>query len=332
MNKKYYIEYLLHTPFNYTCTNLADHSEKISHDRVNRFLCEEKFTPSQLWDLVKPHLQDHADSVIIADDSVQDKRYSKFIELVKKQYSGNEHGTLGGINLVNFVHSSGNDGDFFPIDYRIYHPDTDGKTKNDHFREMLMALVKHKHLQTRTILFDSWYASVENLKLIHRQDWLFFTTLKNNRLVSLSRETGYQSLASLDFTDSEWIQGIPVKLKKMPFYVKLFKLVSPNGNIEWVITNDLSTSVNAFVAELRNDNRWQVEEFHRAFKQLTGAEKCQCRKARAQRNHLACCYAAWLSLKLQAKKVGKSLYQIRQDIFAQFLKNSLKNPHFEVCV
>ena len=35
--------------------------------------------------------------------------------------------------------------------------------------------------------------------------------------------------------------------------------------------------------------RWQVEEFHRSFKQLTGSEKCQCRKARSQRNHLACC-------------------------------------------
>ncbi len=58
-------------------------------------------------DLVHSHLKDGADSVIIADDSVQDKRHSKFIELVKKQYSGNEHGRVGGINLVNFGHYSG---------------------------------------------------------------------------------------------------------------------------------------------------------------------------------------------------------------------------------
>ena len=36
--------------------------------------------------------------------------------------------------------------------------------------------------------------------------------------------------------------------------------------------------------------RWQVEEFPRRFKQLTGAEKCQYRKATAQRNHLTYCY------------------------------------------
>ncbi len=33
-----------------------------------------------------------------------------------------------------------------------------------------------------------------------------------------------------------------------------------------------------------------IEELHRGLKQLTGSEQCQCRAARAQRNHLACCY------------------------------------------
>ncbi len=73
-----------------------------------------------LWQIVHPHIEDWTASVIIADDSVQDKRYSNFIELVKKQYSGNEHGLVKGIGLVNFVHSTGNDGDFWPIDYCIY--------------------------------------------------------------------------------------------------------------------------------------------------------------------------------------------------------------------
>jgi hypothetical protein len=88
--------------------------------------------------------------------------------------------------------------------------------------------------------------------------------------------------------------------------VKLFKLVSTNGDIEWVITNDLSVGMNAFVIELKNENRWQVEEFYMGFKQLRGSEKCQCRKAAAQRNHLSCCYLAWVNLKLQALKIGKT--------------------------
>jgi hypothetical protein len=48
--------------------------------------------------------------------------------------------------------------------------------------------------------------------------------------------------------------------------VKLFKLVSTNGDIECGITNDLSVSMNAFAIELKNKNRWQIEEFYMGFK------------------------------------------------------------------
>lgn len=327
IRKREYVEYLLSTPFNYTCTNLAAHKEAVSHDVVSDFLRQQRFTPAQLWAIVSPHLEDSDQSVIIADDSVQDKRYSHFIELVKRQYSGKEHGLVKGIGLVNFVHSSGNDGDFFPIDYRLYSPDTDKKTKNDHFQEMFMRLITHKQVKARTILFDSWYSSVSNLKLITRHGWTFFTTLKSNRKVSVSRETGYQNLNELVFDDQSLVAGLVIKLKEVPFMVKLFKLVAPNGDIDWVITNDLDHSVNLFVAELKNDNRWQIEDFHRGFKQLTGSEKCQCRKARSQRNHLACCYHAWVSLKIKAKQqVAKTMYQLRKELFYDYLVQQLKNP------
>lgn len=329
ISKKEYVEYLLSTPFNYTCTNMAEHKPSVSHDVVSDFLRQERFAPSDLWKIVYPHIEDSATSVIIADDSVQDKRYSHFIELVKRQYSGNEHGIVKGIGLVNFVHSSGNDGDFWPIDYRIYHPETDAKTKNDHFQEMFMRLITHKHLKAKTILFDNWYGSAENLKLIHRQGWIFFTTLKSNRKVSINRDIGYQHLNELIFNEQSLVTGLTVKLKEVPFMVKLFKMVATNGDIEWVITNDLTHSVNLFVAELKNDNRWQIEDFHRGFKQMTGSEKCQCRKARSQRNHLACCYHAWVSLKVQAKKVKQTIYQARKGLFTDYLVNELMYPRIQ---
>ena len=161
------------------------------------------------------------------------------------------------------MHSSGNDGDFWPIDYRIYHPDTDGKTKNDHFQEMFRRLITHKNIQARTVLFDSWYGSADNIKLIHRSDWTFFITLKSNRLVSVDRDVGYQHLDELVFDQQDRASGIVVKLKEVPFKVKLFKavrraIVTPDGRIDWIITNDLDHHVNRFVAELKNDNRWQA--------------------------------------------------------------------------
>ena len=329
ISKKDYVEYLISTPFNYTCTNMADHKDPLSHDMVNRFLNKEHFHSGHLWDLVASYIDDKPDAFLLVDDSVQDKRYARFIELAKRQYSGNEHGTVNGINLVNLVHSTGNDGDFFPIDYRIYHPETDLKTKNDHFQDMFRRAITHKQLNVRTILFDSWYASVENLKLIHRSGWTFFTTLKSNRMVSLHRDTGYQHLDKLDFSGSASVSGLLVKLKQVPFLVKLFKIVAPNGDIEWLITNDLGENMNQFVAENKSKVRWQIEEFHRSFKQLTGSERCQCRNAQAQRNHLACCYHAWISLKVKAMKTFKTIYRLRTELFENYLKLALQNPQIK---
>jgi len=329
ISKKEYIEYLLSTPFNYTCTNMADHKPNLSQDVVSDFLRRERFTAADLWAIVQPYIDDTETASVVVDDSVQDKRYSHFIELVKKQYSGNEHGTVKGIGLVNFVHTAGNDEQHWPIDYRIFHPESDGKTKNDHFQEMFKRLITHKQLKARRILFDSWYASVDNLKLVHRSGWTFFTTLKSNRLVSLHRDTGYQHLETLVFDEQTLVTGLAVKLKEVPFKVKLFKLVAPNGDIDWVITNDLDVSVNLFVAELANDTRWQIETFHRSFKQLTGSERCQCRKARSQRNHLACCYQAWVALKVKAKQVGQTIYQLRTGLFADYLRHELANPRIQ---
>ena len=190
ITKKQYVEYLVSTPKNCTCTYLAEHLEDVSHDVVNDFLHQKRFLPREVWKLVKDRIEDSKDAFLMVDDSVQDKRYSRFIELVRAQYSGNEHRVIKGIGVVSLVHSAGKDEDFYPIDYRVYAPDVDGKTKNDHFQEMFVNALDLKHLHARTILFDGWYASAENLKLIHRRKRIFFTTLKSNRLVSLSKEAG----------------------------------------------------------------------------------------------------------------------------------------------
>ena len=83
-----------------------------------------------MWEQAQGLIADADTAYLIIDDSVQAKKYARKIELVKRQYSGNEHGLVNGIGVVNLVHSDGTD--FYPIDYRIYAKDTDGKTKNDH--------------------------------------------------------------------------------------------------------------------------------------------------------------------------------------------------------
>lgn len=314
------------TPANYTSTHLAAHLDHVSHDQITDFLAQEQLTAHHLWKLAQSLIVDTPDACLIVDDSVQDKRHSRKIENVYTQYSGNEHGVVRGIGVVNLVHCS-SDNEVYPIDYRIYDPNLDGKTKNDHFLDMLKQAFDKKRIKARIILFDSWYASVANLKFVHRANRIFFTRLKSNRLVSIDKDAGYIHLDAIEWTDAQLNQGIWVKLKEVPFLIRLFKLVAPNGDIDWVITNCPDDTLTMQEARSQHDRRWPIEPFHRELKQLTGSERCQCRKAQSQRNHLACCYHAWLSLKVQAKRLGITLYQVRENLFREYLRSELRNPH-----
>jgi hypothetical protein len=71
--KRQYIKYLISTPINYTCSNLAEHLEGMSHDAVSDCLRREKPTARHLWDLVAPLLKDSEAAYLIVDDSVQNK-------------------------------------------------------------------------------------------------------------------------------------------------------------------------------------------------------------------------------------------------------------------
>ena len=153
-------------------------------------------------------------------------------------------------------------------------------------------------------------------------------------MVSLHRDTGYQHLEKLDFSGLAAVSGLSVKLKQVPFWVRLstgppMRMVALNGHIDWVITNDLEEKTNRFVAENKTNVRWQIEDFHRSFIQLTGSERCQCRNAQAQRNLLACCYHARISLKINAMKTCKTVYRLRTESFEQYLKLKLQNPQIK---
>jgi hypothetical protein len=330
ISKEQYVQYLLSTPNNHTCSHLAEHLDGVSHDTVSDFLRRAHFTPRQVWELVRPQLADSAEACLILDDSMQDKRYSRFIALVKRQYSGAVGGLVRGIGVVNLVHSSGVAGDFYPIDYRIYAPEVDGKTKNEHVRELLVRAVTDTRVQARTVLFDSWYAAADHLKLVHRLGLVFYTTLKSTRLVSLSAEAGYGHLDALDWTPERLEQGVSVKLKEVPFRVRVFKVVAPDGDIDGIITTAPDPTLTAQAAQQTSDVRWQVEDRHRGLTQLTGSDRCQCRTARSQRTHLACCYHAWVSLAVHAQQVGKTLYQLRADLFRDYLRTELRHPHIPV--
>jgi hypothetical protein len=57
--------------------------------------------------------------------------------------------------------------------------------------------------------------------------------------------------------------------------------------------------------------RWKIEHFHRELKQVTGVEKCQCRKARIKRDHIACTVLVWVRLTAIARKSGNTTTRLK---------------------
>ncbi len=240
-----YCQYLLSSQINYTITNLAEHLEDVSHDKINYYLRNEKLTPRLLWDNVKNLIVPDEDAYIIFDDTVVDKRFSEEIEIVRRQYSGNEHGILRGIGIVSCIYVNPKTLNFWVIDYRIFNPDNDGLTKIDHVKNMLIGLVYQKLLPFDTVLMDTWYA-VNNLMLyIDSLDKIYYCPLKTNRLVddTFGKEK-YKNIESLEWSNEELECGKIIKIKAFPTdkKVKLFRVTVSTDRTDYVATNDLSQS------------------------------------------------------------------------------------------
>ena len=56
---------------------------EISHDKITRFLSKEDYTSKELWQLVKKEVRkiEDKEGVMIFDDTVQEKQYSKESDL-----------------------------------------------------------------------------------------------------------------------------------------------------------------------------------------------------------------------------------------------------------
>jgi len=58
----------------------------------------------------------------------------------------------------------------------------------------------------------------------------------------------------------------------------------------------------------------------------TKNQKCQCRKTRILRNHIACAVLVWIRLTELARKSMKSIYQIKYEMLSGYLRHELRSP------
>ena len=322
-----YGQFLVSSQVNYTGTYLADHLDGLTHDNVGYFLKTSHFTPRQLWQQVRPQVVLSARGYVLFDDTVLDKHHSRRIELVRRQYSGNAHGVIAGIGLVNCVYVNPDTDQFWLIDYRLFAPDVDGKTKLDHVADMLGQLAP-RGIAYRTVLMDSWYATTALFKWLLAAGKTFYCPLKSNRLVDDSGDQQpYQPVGCLCWSNEEVAQGKTLKVKGMPkdCKLKLFRVLVSTHRTDYLVTNEAEPRDTA-AAEQESSVRWTIEQFHRELKQLTGVQACQCRLARSQRNHIALAVRAWTRLKQAAYQTQKTVYQLKQGFLDAYMRHEMLQP------
>jgi len=291
-------------------------SEPIAHDSVKRLLERQPHHTEALYNEAKQLIRQN-EGVLVIDDSTLDKPYSRQIELVTRHWSGKHHRVVQGINLVSTIWTDGEA--TIPVDYRIYNPETDGKTKNDHFREMVTA-AKDRHFHPQCIVFDTWYASIENLKLIRLFEWHWFTRLKSNRLVNPDH-TSNRQISEVDIPP----EGRVVHLRQYGL-IKVFKVEHGDGDVEYWATDMLDASESD--RKSFKDCGWNIEEYHRGIKQCCGIEKCQGRKEVVQRGHIFLALLAFLRLESHRLKSGVSWYESKRAIHRSATVLFISQPSF----
>lgn len=313
-----YIDFLIGTQRAYSCTEAErvnpDEETDPAHDAYTRMLHRLFPSSARLWSEAQAQVE-MGKGCLIIDDSTLDKLYSRQIALVTRHWSGKHRAVVQGINLITVLWTDGER--YIPVDYRIYDKANDGLSKNDHFQGMLHQL-QQRGFTPECVIFDSWYAALPNLKLIRDLGWRWLTRLKANRLVNPDGH-GNRGLDQVDLSE----HGTQVHLKGYGF-IRVFKIVAPDGDIAYWATNDLELSD---LQRLRfAEFAWMIETYHRGIKQFCGIERCQARSATAQRNHIELALRAFLRLEYHCFVMGISWFEAKTAIIRHAVSAYLAHP------
>jgi hypothetical protein len=291
-----------------------DGEAKPAHDAYTRLLQRLPPDSEALWREVQGCIELNS-GLLIIDDTTLDKPYASQMALVSRHWSGKHHQVLQGINLISLVWSDGDA--VFPCDYRLYNKAQDGMGKNDHVRRMLET-ANQRGFTPSLVAFDSWYSSLENLKLVRGFGWDWLTRLKSNRQVSLQAGQ-QQAVSELDIPQA----GLTVHLRGYGL-VKVFRTVDPHGNADYWASNRLQMT--DAQRHLLAGRAWLVEVYHRAIKQFTGIECGQFRLECSQRNPIGLALRAYVRLELHRWHSRVSIFNSKLDIIRVALRHYLAHP------
>lgn len=319
-----YIDFIIATPRQVTATEAArvqpEKENSPAHDAFTRLLQRLEPDAGKLWIEAKTQVK-LSKGILVLDDSTLDKPFAKKIELVVRHWSGKHHAVVSGINLITLLWTEGDRA--VPTDYRVFDKEKDGLTKNDHFSEMVKA-AKERGFSPCMVCFDSWYASIQNLKLIRSQGWHFLTRLKSNRLVNPDKE-GLKAVSEIAIPES----GRVVWLKEYGF-IKVFRIEAKDSTIEHWATSRVETDDSERLKYA--GYAWQIEQYHRGIKQQCVIERAQIRSSRAWRNHIGLCLRAFLRIESHCYYKGISWVEAKMNIIRDAVRTYISNPLYSLVI
>ena len=314
-----YIQWLIASPKVASCTQAATSTPGfVAHDAYTRLLQRLEPESETLWQEVK-NLVSLDSGWLVLDDTTLDKHYAKKMELVTRHWSGKHHAVVQGINLITLLWT---DGDLaIPIDWRVFNKEKDQLSKNDHLWQMLHT-ARQRGFQPTAVLWDSWYSSLKNLKLLRSFDWKFFVGLKSNRQVS------YDKIGNHAVREVAMEAGHKHVHLKGYGWVELYKAPANTKEESWrYFIGTEPPKSNAQVQHLRETAN-QIEVYHRGLKQECHVERCQARKERKQRNHIALAIRSFVRLEVHRYNTGISRFEAKLSIFREAIRSYLKAPLF----
>ena len=322
VNEEDYINFVIATPKQLTATEAErvqpESKDAPAHDAFTRLLTRLEPESEKLWMDSQTQI-DLESGILVLDDSTLDKLFSKRNDLVYRHYSGKHKAVVSGINLITLLWTDGDRA--VPCDYRIFDKDTDGKTKNDHFAELVMSAYE-RGFNPSMVCFDSWYSALDNLKLVRGLGWYFLTRLKGNRQVN-PQGKALKAISEIEIDEAGtlvWLKGFG--------QIKVFRLIDRNGNAEHWATNNIEMSELERVKYASFS--WQIEQFHRGIKQFCLIERAQCRRRRPWQNHINLCLRAFLRIESHCYHKGISWFEAKTSIIRDAVRNYLANPKYSL--
>ena len=334
-----YSDYLLASFGATTATGLSQLLEgQVSHDQVSRYLSGTKKTAADLWLTVKPFVRQvqAAQSVLIIDDSIEEKPYTDENEIVCWHYDHTTGRQVKGINFITALYHSQEVS--LPVGFQLiakteYYLDKKTQkekrrspvSKNQYCRELIQKAVENQ-ISFRFVLFDIWFASAENMMFIkHDQARDFICPLKSNRKVALSLPDKQQGLfypvdtlpLEANATRQVYLEGVDFPLL---FSKQVFTNEDGSSGLAYLVCSDTTLSFDDLTTSYHK--RWQVECYHKSLKQNVSLEKSPTQTQTTQTNHFFAALCGFIKLELLKVQTKLNHFALKSKLYVNALHSA----------